>query len=102
MGIMQETSEHGKDQLKDGGHSWVKEGLSCFLSSFFLLHSLANMSKAPTDMSEHHCDITDMMACETTVSEAEGADYLGKRLPGLSSHPARLGNKHASVHLTTQ
>lgn len=108
MAIMEEISEHRKGWLKDGGRSRVKEGLSRFLSSFFQLHSLADMSKAPPDMSamsEHqnlfHCDITDAMACEITMSKAEGADYLGKHLLGLS-HPMRLGNKHISVHLTTQ
>jgi len=105
MGIMEEISEHGKGRLKDGGHSWVKEGLSRFLISFFPLCSLADMSKAPPHMSQHqnlfHCDITDAMACEITMSEAESADYLGKHLLGLS-HPTRLGNKHISVHLTTQ
>lgn len=89
MGIMEEVSEHGKGWLKDGRHSWVKEGLSRFLSSFFPLRSLADMSKAPPDMSamsEHqnlfHCDITDVMACEITMSEAEGADLLREALAG--------------------
>lgn len=106
MAFMEVATEHGKGWLKDGGHSWGKEGLSHFLSSFFLLHSLADMSKAPPDTSatsKHqnlfHCDITDMMACEITMSEVEGTDYLDKHLLGLS-HPTRLGNKHISVHLT--
>lgn len=83
----------------------VKEGLSHFLSSFLPLGSLADLSKARPHMSEHqnffHCDITDAMACEITMCKAEGADYLGKHLLELW-HPTKLGNKHISVHLTTQ
>lgn len=105
MVIMEEISEHGKGWLKDGGRSRVKEGLSHFLSSFLPLGSLADLSKARAHMSEHqnlfHCDITDAMACEITMCKAEGADYLGKHLLQLW-HPTKLGNKHISVHLTTQ
>lgn len=36
-----------------------------------------------------HCDITDMTACEITMSKAEGTDYLVKHLLGLS-HPTGL------------
>lgn len=105
MVIVEEITEHGKGCLRDGGHSRVKEGLSHFLSSFLPLGSLADLSKARPHMSEHqnlfHCDITDAMACEITMCKAEGADYLGKHLLELW-HPTKLGNKHISVHLTTQ
>lgn len=73
--------------------SWVKEGLSHFLSSFLPLGSLADLSKARPHMSEHqnlfHCDITDAMACEITMCKAEGADYLGKLLLELW-HPTKF------------
>lgn len=64
-------------------------------SSFFPLRSSAAMSEARA-LSEHqhlfHCDTTDAMACEITMSEAGGAG-LGLPLP------TRLGNKQSSVHV---